>query len=135
MGVAVIALVSRIVLLPIRKDSLVGQAEMMQKSLNIEELRSWALQTAETTVMPSNASYVFVKGPLPDSMIAIPAPANRWVVCVTASPPSGSKVVSLISFGSYRTYGLKIGNTNYVIPTNAHCIRLAPGIYFNESAE
>ena len=119
----------------LKSNSLDAEAEKIRKSINPDELRSWAFLIAEqySSQVPANRSYIVVSGPYPEFLKEIPPPAAPWSVLVSAKGREGTPYVSILSFGGFASYAIEIGSTNFVKSSAYHATQIAPGIFFGAS--
>jgi hypothetical protein len=120
----------------IRSHSIVGYAEQAKKAVNLEELRTWALETLETYPTKDTISNAWNEVQLPTApaiVERIPAPLTRWNVFLVLTNESGGGYVRLDSFGIDEALAIVVGPTN-LVRTNAYSIKLAPGIYYEGSS-
>lgn len=97
--------------------------------MNPETLRDWALRQLESKqTRPGNQ----IPGTdLPPALVALGANGGGIGPFGDIGPTGGRDYVRVYwgySFGN--GYGILIGRTNLMMPTNRTCIKWVPGIYF-----
>lgn len=102
---------------------------------DIEHLRSWALQvdSQNSTNIPEGAAYLFVSKQWPEGLRHIRPTYSEWRAMVFPPTSNDARHISLVSMGGFASEQIVIGTTNFSMPTNRQCQRVAAGVYVSWS--